>query len=326
MGSASDDLDVVALGRISVDIYPQQTGPLRTVQTYVQALGGSATNVTVAAARLGRHAAIVTHIGDDAFAAYVEDALDGFGVDRRWATRRGGGQTPVVFAELDPAIDPTLIFYRPDAPDLHLTRQDIDIEAVAGSRLLWTTGTGLSRQPSRDTTLWLMREYRRRNPSGICIHDLDWRPMLWAESERGDATGFAAEAIAAATVVVGNIAEVDMAVGCGGDAESGAQLLLERGVSLAIVKLGARGAHARSADGTIASIPAIPITTVCGAGAGDAFGGALCHGLLAAWPLHRTLSFANAAGAIVASQLTCADAMPTAAEVEAVLAEPRGGS
>jgi 5-dehydro-2-deoxygluconokinase len=71
----------------------------------------------------------------------------------------------------------------------------------------------------------------------------------------------------------------------------------------------------------LVEVPPAPVEVVNGLGAGDAFGGALCHSLLAGWDLERTLRFCNAAGAIVASRLACADAMPTADEVEAKMAE-----
>jgi 5-dehydro-2-deoxygluconokinase len=190
---------------------------------------------------------------------------------------------------------------------------------MCSSQIFWTTGTGLSAQPSRDTTLGAMREYRRRHPSGECIHDLDWRPMLWADAERADASRWAKEAAAMATVVLGNLHEVDMALGTGQDHRAAATGLLDQGVRIAVIKLGERGVYARSAAGDEVMAPPVPVTVVCGGGAGDAFGGAFCHGLLSGWGLEQIMRFANGAGAIVASQLACSDAMPTVAEVESIL-------
>jgi 5-dehydro-2-deoxygluconokinase len=93
-----------------------------------------------------------------------------------------------------------------------------------------------------------------------------------------------------------------------------ADALLAAGVALAIVKLGAEGALFASATERIHVSP-IPIDVVCGLGAGDAFGGALCHGLLEGWSLERIAAAANAAGALVSMALTCSDAMPTAKEL-----------
>jgi 5-dehydro-2-deoxygluconokinase len=120
-------------------------------------------------------------------------------------------------------------------------------------------------------------------------------------------------------VVVGNVDEFDTAVGVR-DPKAAAQAALDAGVSLAVVKRGPDGVLALDADGLV-EIPAVRVEVVNGLGAGDAFGGALCHGLLARWPLDRTLRFANAAGAIVATRIACSEAMPVTAEVERLLAE-----
>ena len=103
------------------------------------------------------------------------------------------------------------------------------------------------------------------------------------------------------------------------DPVAGAAALLDLGAKIAIVKRGGEGVYARTASEEVI-VPPVEIPVLNGLGAGDAFGGALCHGLLAGWPLRRTLEAANAAGAIVASRLACADAMPTLAEIENVLA------
>jgi 5-dehydro-2-deoxygluconokinase len=105
-----------------------------------------------------------------------------------------------------------------------------------------------------------------------------------------------------------------------------AAALLDTGIELAVVKQGPKGVLARTRD-EVVEVPPTPVDVVNGLGAGDGFGGALCHGLLAGWPLERTLRYANAAGAIVASRLECSTAMPTPAEVEELLAGsgPGGG-
>jgi 5-dehydro-2-deoxygluconokinase len=141
--------------------------------------------------------------------------------------------------------------------------------------------------------------------------------MFWRSGE--DARRWALEALRRVTVVVGNVDEAEMATGLR-DPRKAAAALLEMGPRLAIVKRGADGAYARTAREEV-SVPAVEIPVLNGLGAGDAFGGALCHGLLAGWPLARTLALANAAGAIVASRLACADAMPTLDEIETLLAQ-----
>jgi 5-dehydro-2-deoxygluconokinase len=308
-------LEVITMGRVGVDLYPEQIGAtLAEVRTFAKSLGGSATNVAVAAARLGRRAAVITKVGQDGFGDYVRRALAEFRVDARWVTTDPTLRTPIVFCEVHPPDRFPLLFYRePKAPDMNLTIADLDMAAIADAPLFWTTGTGLSDEPSRTATLAALDARKGRE---ITVHDLDHRPMFWRSGE--DARRWAREALRRATVVVGNTDEVEMATGLR-EPRAAAAALLEMGPRLAIVKRGGEGAYARSAREEI-TVPAVEIPVLNGLGAGDAFGGALCHGLLAGWPLARALGVANAAGAIVASRLAAADAMPTLAEIDALLA------
>jgi 5-dehydro-2-deoxygluconokinase len=303
------------MGRVSVDLYPEQVGAtLAEVRTFRKDLGGSPTNVAVAAARLGSKSAVITKVGDDGFGLYVHEALRAFAVYDGWVGTDPHLRTPITFCEVHPPDHFPLLFYRqPKAPDMNLTRDDFDAEVVAHAPIFWTTGTGLSDEPSRTATL----EAMRARTDGITIHDLDHRPALW--SDANDAPRLAREAIALSTVVVGNQDEVEMATGRH-DPEDAASALLDQGAQVAVVKMGTHGVFARRGSERV-TVPPVPVKTLCGLGAGDAFGGALCHGLLAGWDLERILRFANAAGAIVATRLTCASEMPYEREVDALLAE-----
>ena len=306
------DLDLITIGRVSVDLYPEQIGvPLAQVRTFAKSLGGSPTNVAVAAARLGHRSAVITKVGDDGFGLYVREALMGFGVDTRFVGTDPTLRTPIVFCEVFPPDRFPLLFYRqPRAPDLNIARDELDLDAIARAPILWTTGLALSDEPSRSATLAALGAAQGRT-----IHDLDHRPSLWKDPSA--ARPAAARALRHAQVVVGNIDEVEMATGAR-DPDLAAERLLEMGPELAIVKRGPGGTLARSKTERV-EVPAVEIEVVNGLGAGDAFGGALVHGLLVGWDLTRTLTFANAAGAIVASRLACADAMPTEREVETLL-------
>ncbi|HEU4490574.1 MAG TPA: 5-dehydro-2-deoxygluconokinase [Jiangellales bacterium] len=309
--------DVITVGRISVDVYPLQTGVgLEDVESFGKFLGGSATNVAVAAARYGHSAAVVTATGDDAFGRYLHKALHGFGVDDRWVGSIPGTPTQVTFCEIFPPDDFPLYFYGRDvlAADLQITAADLDLDAIRTAGVFWVTATGVSREPSR-TAHHAALEARAR--ARHTVLDLDYRPMFWESQE------LAREQVAAllpyVTVAVGNREECETAVG-ESEPDRAADALLERGVELAIVKQGPKGVLARTADERVEVAP-FPVDVVNGLGAGDAFGGALCHGLLSGWPLERILRFANVAGAIVASRLECSSAMPTEDEVRARLEE-----
>lgn len=307
--------DVVTVGRVGVDLYPEQTGVgLADVRTFAKYLGGTATNVAVAAARYGLRTAVLTGVGDDPFGAYVRGALRGFGVDDALVTTVPGLQTPVVFCEIFPPDHFPLYFYRrPVAPDQCLEPERLDRAAVRDARVLWITGSALAVEPTRSTLFAALEERAGRE----VYFDLDWRPGFWADP--GEAPELYARALRYATVAVGNREEAQVAVGTD-DPDRAAGLLLDRGVRLAVIKQGPDGVLARTSREYV-SFPPVPVEVVNGLGAGDAFGGALCAGLLAGRPLARVISTANAAGALVASRHACADAMPTLAEVEALLAE-----
>jgi 5-dehydro-2-deoxygluconokinase len=298
--------DLITMGRVGVDLYPEQIGvPLAEVRTFAKSLGGSATNVSVAAARLGVRSAVITKVGDDPFGPYVREALRGFGVDPRWVGTHPTLRTPVVFCEIFPPDDFPLLFYRePTAPDITISVDELDLAAIAGARVFWTTGTGLSAEPSRTATLAALAA---RDGGGITVHDLDHRPMFWPDESQAGV--WAREALRHATVAVGNRDEVEVAVGTRDPREASAALL-ELGVEVAIVKQGPAGVLVRSADGVV-EVPPVEVEVVNGLGAGDAFGGALVYGLLQGWEAARAVRLANAAGAYVASKLACADDMPT---------------
>ena len=308
--------DVLTMGRIGVDVYPLQVGvSLREVQTFGKYLGGSPTNVAVAAARYGRRSAVITRTGQDPFGEYLHDALRRFGVDDRYVTAVAGLPTPVTFCEIFPPDHFPLYFYRyPKAPDLEITADELDLDAIRSARVFWVTVTGLSQEPSRTATL---RALEARAKTGITVLDLDYRPTFWASRE--EARTWVRRALDQVTVAVGNLDETDTAVGVR-EPRAAASALRDHGIDVVVVKQGPKGVLARDAH-TEVEVPPVPVQVVNGLGAGDAFGGALCHGLLAGWDLERVMRFCNAAGAIVASRLACADAMPDAAEVEAVLQE-----
>jgi 5-dehydro-2-deoxygluconokinase len=312
--TAMTAFEVLTMGRIGVDLYPQQVGVgLDQVESFGKYLGGSASNVAVAAARYGRRTAVITRTGEDPFGRFLHQALRGYGVDDRYVTGVKDLPTPVTFCEIFPPDDFPLYFYRlPKAPDLEIHASELDFEAIKEAGVFWVTVTGLSEEPSRTATLKALETRARKD---ITVLDLDYRPMFWPSRE--EARRWVRRALPYATVAVGNLDECDTAVG-ERDPRKAAQKLHEAGVKLAIVKQGPKGVLASDAR-TITEVPPVPVEVMNGLGAGDAFGGALCHGLLSGWDTERVMRFANAAGAIVASRLACSDAMPTQAEVDDLL-------
>ncbi|MGI8668102.1 MAG: 5-dehydro-2-deoxygluconokinase [Jatrophihabitans sp.] len=317
-------IQALTVGRVGVDLYPQQSGvPLAQVTSFARSLGGTATNVAVAAAQLGTRTAVLTKLGADDFAPFVRSALAGFGVSTSYVGTAAHLLTPVTFCALNPPADPPLLFYRlPTAPDLTLSLADIPFELVQQVPLLWVTGTGMSVEPARGSQLAMLT--RRGRPSGAdrrwTVLDLDWRPMFWEHPAQ--AREQYDRMLDHVNVVVGNRAEVEVATGTA-DAAEAARRLLARGLELVFVKQGADGVLVASAAGSVTVAP-ILVEVVCGLGAGDAFGGALVHGLLAGWDPVRCAVYGNAAGAIVVGQLACAEAMPSMAALREFVAAHGG--
>jgi 5-dehydro-2-deoxygluconokinase len=309
--------DLLALGRVGVDLYPLQHGvTLDEVSTFEKFLGGSAANVTVAAARHGRSSALISATADDAFGRFVHRQLLQLGVDdAHVATITGGPPTPVTFCEVMPPDHFPIWFYRyPTAPDLMITVDSLPLQAIRDARIFWATLTGLSQEPSRAAHLAAWEERSRRVPT---VLDLDYRPCFWddpLEARRQVARG-----LRQVTIAIGTVEECELATG-ESDPDAAARALLGAGIDLAVVKQGPRGVLAVSTTERV-QVDGFPVTVVNALGAGDALGGALVHGLLEGWDLERALHFANVAGAIVASRAECSAAMPTTSEVQQMLSD-----
>ncbi len=292
-------IDAAVIGRVGIDLYPNELETsLAEVRTYTRFVGGFAGNVATGLARLGVRTAIVSRVGAEGHGDFVRAWLAGEGVDVRFLATDPYWPTPPTFCEVWPPDRFPLTFYRrPTTPDWQLSPEDYDAEEVAGARLLYATGTGLAQSPSRETTLGALNAHR-----GTSIFDLDWRPTLWDEPDAYPA--LAAEAAAAADIVIGNEEEVDA---------SGVSDL----PSL-VLKRGERGATVYD-RGEETDVPGFPVEVVNGLGAGDAFAAALGHSLLEGLPLAEAARRGNIAGAIVASRLACSEAMPRLAEIEAAI-------
>ena len=292
-------IDAVVMGRVGIDLYPNQLEtPLSEVRTYTRFVGGFAGNVATGLARLGVRTAIVSRVGAEGHGDFVRAWLAGEGVDVRFLATDPYWPTPPTFCEVWPPDRFPITFYRrPTAPDWQLSPEDFDAEEVASAKLLYATGTGLAQSPSRETTLAALRTHR-----GTTIFDLDWRPTLWDEPDEYPA--LAAEAAAAADIVIGNEEEVD------------ASRVTE--VPTLVLKRGERGATVYD-RGEETDVPGFPVEVVNGLGAGDAFAAALGHSLLQGFPLTEAARRGNVAGALVASRLACSEAMPRLVEIEAAL-------
>jgi 5-dehydro-2-deoxygluconokinase len=292
-------IEAVVMGRVGIDLYPNELEtPLSEVRTFTRFVGGFAGNLSTGLARLGVRTAIVSRVGDDGHGEFVREWLAGEGVDIGFLRTDPYWLTPPTFCEVWPPDNFPILFYRrPTAPDWQLVPEDFDQNEVAAARLLYATGTALAQSPSRETTLAALRAHR-----GITIFDLDWRPSLWDDPDAY--AQFAAAAVDSADIVIGN--EEEIAAARIGD------------VPRLVLKRGERGATIYE-NGEETDVAGHPVEVVNGLGAGDAFAAALGHGLLHGLSLVEAARRGTVAGALVASQLACSEAMPRLEDLEAAL-------
>lgn len=322
--SDNTEFDILTIGRCGVDIYPLQVGKsLEEVTSFGKFLGGSPTNVAVAAARYGEKAATITGVGNDPFGKYIRHEMERLNVSSAFVVTNPDYHTPVTFCEIFPPDNFPLYFYRsPSAPDLELRQQDLPIEAVKQAQIFWLSVTGISVEPTRSahfSALQIRRntEAAKSNPKKWTIADLDYRAAFWESDQT--ARNHVQALLEYVDVAIGNKEECQVAIG-ETEPDRAADALLDRGVEIAIVKQGPLGTLAKTATERIV-VPVTPVEVCNGLGAGDAFGGAFCHALLQGWDVARAVQFASTAGAIVASRLECSTAMPTEEEVHDLIAQ-----
>jgi 5-dehydro-2-deoxygluconokinase len=306
--------EVAVFGRISYDLNPLESQTrLEDVRTFERSVGGFAGNVATGLARLGIPTLIVSAVGDDPHGRYVRTWLRQEGVDDAALVVHPELRTALAFYESWPPDNfPITLFRAPTAPDWEIDVADLPIERITRAKGLLASGTALARPTSRATTLAVLAE-RASNPAPgrLTIVDLDWRPQAWTDPR--SFASHAANLIAGADVVVGSSAEFEAA-------RLSPDAVAEEAGRLVVVKLGPDGARSiRGADRRV--VRGLPVPVTLGLGAGDGFIAALTAALFEGRSDEEALVRANAAGAIVASRPMCSPAMPTSAEIAALLAE-----
>ena len=304
------EVDAFVVGRLSADLYPLQINtPLAEVRTFERFVGGFAGNVATGLARLGVAVSIVSAVGEDGHGQFVRRFLTEEGVDVRWLGTHPTLRTALAFCEAWPPDNFPITFYRePTCPDWEIRFQDLPLDEIADAPLVFVTGTGLAREPSRTAVLGVLE---RRVGKAHTVFDLDWRASLWVGRE-AEYSALAQIGARLADVVIGGDGEF-RAAGLSPDQA------LALGARIAIAKHGPDGVSAHTPDGGEQRVPGLAVPVVNGLGAGDAFGAAFGAGLLAGLPLVEAIRRGNAAGAIVATRLSCSTAMPHVDEVDAVL-------
>jgi 5-dehydro-2-deoxygluconokinase len=342
--------DVLAMGRSSIDLYANEIGaPFTEVKSFSAYVGGSPTNICVGARRLGLRTALLTAVGDDPVGDFVLNFLDGEGIAVEFSPRKAGRRTSAFMLAIQPPDKFSIVPYRDNCADLELTMDDVRAAPVAASRALLVTGSGLSRQPSRDATMFAAEQARACG--NRVVLDLDVRAELWPDMR---AYAERIRSILPLTdVVIGTIEEVAAAVtrdgetgdetahttataarrtttesqgSFGGALDEGVRELLAAGSSAeaVVVKRGAQSTLVFTRAGERIEAATFPVEVLNVLGAGDAFAGGFLYGYLRGWDWRRAARMGNACGAIVVTRHGCANFMPYESEALAFIRE-RGG-
>ncbi len=328
-------LDLICIGRTSVDLYAEQEGAkLEDVQSFRKYVGGSATNIAVGTARLGVKSSMLTRVGNEHMGRFVRRTLEENGVDVSHLRFDPEHLTPYVLLAVRAIEDFPRIFAYGDAADLAVEEGDIEPGFIASSRALLVTGSPLSRPGSREASFKAIRAAKEAGTS--VVFDLDYRPVFWgvASHEQGGEMFVASEEVTEVyrsvlpdcDLVVGTEEEIRIA---GGSTETLEALQSIRGLSRAtiVLKVGAMGAIVfpgeipeNVEDGV--RVPGFPVEVFNSVGAGDAFMSGFLSGWLRGESPEECLRLGNACGAIVVSRHGCSPAMPTREELEYFLALP----
>lgn len=330
--------DLITMGRSSIDLYANDVGsPFEEIKSFAAYVGGSPTNISVGANRLGLKTALLTAFGEDPVGDFLQKFLEDEGVETRFIPRKPGRRTSAVALGIEPPDRFPLVYYRENCADVELTIDDVLATPFDNVRAFEFAGTNLSKDPSRSSTLFAAE--RVRAAGGNVVFDLDFRPDQWHDAR---AFGVAARsAVRLVDVVLGTQDEIKAAVlsdpsqvsvthsqvsdtRVAGNVEAAIETLLGLGPEAVIEKRGADGARVHLSDGSSIDAPGFPVDVHNILGAGDAFAAGFLYGYVNGWDWRRSARLGNACGAIVVTAHGCANFMPTYDEAMA-FADERGG-
>jgi 5-dehydro-2-deoxygluconokinase len=322
-------LDVITIGRSSVDLYGAQVGGrLEDMGSFQKYIGGSPTNMAAGTARLGLKSALITRVGDEHMGRFIREELAREGVDTRGVKTDPDRLTALVLLGIRDDKQFPLIFYRENCADMALCEDDIDAGFIAQSRAVVATGTHLS-HPRTEAAVMKALHLARQHGAQTAL-DIDYRPNLWGLAGHGDGESRFIESAAVTAKLQATLHLFDLIVGteeefhiAGGTTDTIAALRAVRAVSTAtlVCKRGPMGAAAFT--GAIPDTldegeagPGFPIEVFNVLGAGDGFMSGLIKGWLDGEPWPTALKYANACGAFAVSRHGCTPAYPSWEELQ----------
>ncbi|NPV65952.1 MAG: 5-dehydro-2-deoxygluconokinase [Anaerolineae bacterium] len=325
------------MGRSGIDLYSNDIGvPFEQITSFAAYVGGSPTNISVGANRLGLKTALLTGLGQDLVGDFILHFLNKEGIDTRYIVRKPGRRSAAVLLGIQPPDRFPLVFYRDNCADTEITIDDVLAAPIGQARVVQIAGTNLTKEPARSATFFAA-ELAREHGAKVVL-DIDFRPDQWHDVR---AFGVMIRALLPLVdTAIGTEDEINAAMlsdptqvrptqslsdtRVAGDVEHAIATLLSRGPQALIQKRGAHGVRLHLASGEVIDVPGFPVEVYNILGAGDAFAAGFLYGYVKGWSWYRAARLGNACGAIVVTKHGCANFMPTMAEVEAFV-RPYGG-
>jgi 5-dehydro-2-deoxygluconokinase len=317
-------LDVICMGRVGVDLYAEQIGsPLRDVQTFRKYLGGSPGNISVGTSKLGLKSALFSCVGTDEMGQFLKKQLLKENVNIDMLVESKDYLTALAVLGVQPPDKFPLIFYRQNCADMQLQESDIQEHMISDSKTFQFSGTGISTESMRKTTKVALELCKKYNTKVVL--DIDYRPVLWGLTAAGDGeerfrksievTKYYKEFLPYCDLIVGTDEELCIAAGTS-EPDDAIRIIQQCTQADVIYKTGLQGSELHShSDTKVIVIPAYVVDVFNTLGAGDAYMSGLLKGLLIGKNWQTSLSYANAAGAIVCSRHGCSPAMPSIDEL-----------
>lgn len=334
----SKTYDSLHMGRSSIDLYSNDVGsPFVDITSFAAYVGGSPTNISVGARRLGLNSALLTAVGTDPVGDFILHFLNNEGVVTQFIPRKAQHVSSAVVLGIEPPDKFPLVYYRDNCADINLTIDDVLTAPIDDCTIFQFAGTNLSKEPSRSATVFAA-EQARHNGAKV-VFDLDFRPNQWHDVR---AFGVVVRSVLPLVdVVIGTEDEVNASTirdlaqmklthsqisdtKVTGDTEGAIAGMLALGPEAVVEKVGSKGARVHLKGGEVIDAPGFPVEIYNVLGAGDAFGAGFVYGMVHGWDWYRSARLGNACGAIVVTKHGCANFMPTMPEVEAFV-QPYGG-
>lgn len=331
-------LDLLTIGRSSIDLYSQNIGAdFIDINGFNAFVGGSPLNIAVGAKRLGLNVALLTGVGQDKTGDFILNFLKKENVVTNYIPRIPGARTSAVILGIEPPDRFPLVFYRENCADIQVSIDHVAATDIGQFKVVEVSGNAMSKEPSRSAIFYAVEQCFDKDVPVIL--DIDFRADQWTDIRSFGlmvrailpkvtiAIGTEEEVLAATLQDISDVTIEHQQISAPkvkGNLEASVKQILNAGVKVLIVKKGEKGVTIYAAENEPQDVPGFPVEVLNVLGAGDAFASGFIYGFTQGWSIQKACRLGNACGALVVQRPGCANDMPTLSEVMNLI-EERGG-